>query len=149
MHLSVTSVEPDAGEMSAGEPPRAGGRNGAIVPFADELRIRRVELNISQAELATQLGVSQQTISRWETVGTVAPGPRRIAALAAALRLDLAALLRSAGYLNDVDVETRAEALATQVGRMTTSELVLLVDAAWQQLRQRLSGVTPWNPFRV
>jgi transcriptional regulator with XRE-family HTH domain len=37
----------------------------------EELRIRRVALNLTQAELAERLGLRQHHISRWES-GTVA-----------------------------------------------------------------------------
>ncbi|MEY2434339.1 MAG: helix-turn-helix protein [Acidimicrobiaceae bacterium] len=105
----------------------------------EELRTRRVELHISQAELATRLQVSQQTISRWES-GATSPGPRRIAELADALGLNLSALLRSAGYLlaSDFAADT-LRPTAAELGRMTTSELILFIDAGWQQLRGRLA----------
>jgi transcriptional regulator with XRE-family HTH domain len=111
----------------------------------EELRTRRVELNISQAELARLLQVSQQTISRWES-GRTSPGPRRIGALADALNLDLSALLRSAGYLlaSDFTANTLRPTVA-ELGRMTTSDLVLFIDAGWQQLQDRL-GVSPIRP---
>ena len=104
----------------------------------EELRIRRVELNISQAELAELLQVSQQSVSRWES-GRTTPGPRRIAELADALSLDPSALLRSAGYLlaSDFTADPLRPAIA-ELGRLTTSDLVLFIDAGWQQLRRRL-----------
>jgi transcriptional regulator with XRE-family HTH domain len=104
----------------------------------EELRMRRLELKISQVELASRLQVSQQTISRWESGGTT-PGPRRIAELADALRLDIAALLRSAGYLHASDITAATPSpLHSELARMTTTELVLFIDAGWQLLRGRL-----------
>jgi transcriptional regulator with XRE-family HTH domain len=106
----------------------------------EELRTRRVELNISQSALAGRLQVSQQTISRWET-GDTSPGPRRIAELADALSLSLPALLRAAGYLLASDHSAEALApTAAELSRMTTSDLVIFIDAAWQQLRSRLAA---------
>jgi transcriptional regulator with XRE-family HTH domain len=108
--------------------------------LSEELRTRRVELHISQVELATRLHVSQQTISRWEN-GAISPGPRRIAELAEALGLNPSALLRSAGYLlgSDFAVDMTSPT-AGELGRMTTADLVILLDAVWQQLRARLTA---------
>jgi hypothetical protein len=52
--------------------------------------------------------------------------------------LDPGALLRSAGFLHAVDRTTAIEPLLTELGRMTTTELVMFIDAGWQQLRGRL-----------
>ena len=106
----------------------------------EELRTRRVELKISQSELAARLQVSQQTISRWES-GDTSPGPQRLAQLAESLSLFLPALLRSAGYLlaSDFMVDTLRPTVA-ELGRMTTADLVLFVDAGWQHLRRRLAA---------
>jgi transcriptional regulator with XRE-family HTH domain len=116
--------------------------------LSEELRARRAELGMSQAGLADQLGVAQQTISRWEGGGS-SPGPRQIVALAEVLSLNLSALLRSAGYLvaSDVIVDT-VRPSGAELMRMTTTELVSFVDAAWQQLRHRLV-VLPANPTSV
>jgi len=50
-----------------------------------------------QVELAASLGVSQQTISRWEQ-GKSRPRAAQIPALATALNIDIARLLSAAGY---------------------------------------------------
>lgn len=50
-----------------------------------------------QVELAAALGVSQQTVSRWEQ-GKSRPRAAQIPALAAALNTDAARLLSAAGY---------------------------------------------------
>jgi transcriptional regulator with XRE-family HTH domain len=106
----------------------------------EELRARRVELNISQAELARRLHVSQQTISRWEHGGAT-PTPQRIAELGDALRLDLAALLRIAGYLHAADFTANTlTPMVADLERATITDLVLFIDAAWQQLRGRLAA---------
>ena len=111
--------------------------------LSEELRTRREELQISQAELANRLQVSQQTISRWEN-GSTSPGPRRIAELADALGLNLSDLLRSAGYLLASDFATDTpRSTAAELGRMTTSDLIIFIDAGWQQLRSRLATPPP------
>lgn len=110
------------------------------MPLPEELRTRRIELNISQSALADRLQVSQQTISRWET-GDTLPGPRRIAELAEALSLSLSALFRSAGYLVAPDFTSATLGrTADELGRMTTSDLVAFIDAGWQQLQGRLAA---------
>jgi transcriptional regulator with XRE-family HTH domain len=113
--------------------------------LAEELRTRRLELSMSQGQLATRLAVSQQTISRWESGGT-SPSPRRLAELAAILGLDTAALLRSAGYLARTEF-TAATVLPTgvELGRLTIDDLVRFIDAGWQQLLTRLA--TPAQPL--
>ena len=51
----------------------------------------------TQAELAHQLGASQQTVSRWEA-GTSRPRANELAKLAALLKVDVAELSHAAGY---------------------------------------------------
>ncbi|MGA4275681.1 helix-turn-helix domain-containing protein [Ralstonia nicotianae] len=51
----------------------------------------------TQAELAHQLGASQQTVSRWEA-GTSRPRANELAKLAAALEVDVIELSHAAGY---------------------------------------------------
>lgn len=52
------------------------------------LRSRREELGLTQAHLASRLGVSQPTIHRWET-GENEPNGRALARLMKLLRLTL------------------------------------------------------------
>jgi transcriptional regulator with XRE-family HTH domain len=113
----------------------------------EELRTRRTELGMSQAELADRLEISQQTISRWEA-GSAAPGPRRIAELAAVLGLNLSALFRSAGYLLASDfVVDRLRPTDAELEQMTITELVSFVDAGWRQLRVRLAVLPAPTPM--
>ena len=42
------------------------GRTGASVLAAEEIRSRRLELGLTQAELAQRLGVTANTVARWE-----------------------------------------------------------------------------------
>lgn len=44
----------------------------------EELRSRRKALHLSQAELAQALGVTQNTISRWEVGSMKMDGPRSL-----------------------------------------------------------------------
>ena len=55
--------------------------------FGDFVKLRREELDLDQAELARQLGVNQQTVSKWEQAKAV-PRPKRIHRLAEVLRVD-------------------------------------------------------------
>jgi transcriptional regulator with XRE-family HTH domain len=67
-------------------------------PLAERILSARVALGIgTQAELAHQLGTSQQTVSRWEA-GTSRPRANEISKLAAVLRVDVTELSRAAGY---------------------------------------------------
>ena len=49
--------------------------------FGDFVKLRREELSLDQTGLARQLGVNQQTVSKWEQAKTV-PRPQRIRQLA-------------------------------------------------------------------
>jgi transcriptional regulator with XRE-family HTH domain len=104
------------------------------VTFPDELRVRRLELGLSQDELAARLQVTQQTISRWEN-GTTLPGPRRVVDLAVELELEPSGLLRAASYLGDR--EHGGVGSPPAQGR-TLAEIVLCIDEAWSELRERL-----------
>ncbi|HEX2149609.1 MAG TPA: helix-turn-helix transcriptional regulator, partial [Actinomycetota bacterium] len=55
--------------------------------FDRTLRSRREELGLGQSQLAERIGVTQQTISRWES-GEIVPPPKRLAKLAQALNID-------------------------------------------------------------
>ena len=48
--------------------------SGPIRITKEQLRAQRIELGLSQAELATELGVARGTITRWE-VGSLAFPP--------------------------------------------------------------------------
>src|SRR6202022_3982232 len=74
------------------------------------LQERREELGIGQADLAKTVGVTQQTISRWENEEAVPP-PKRLTQLAAALEIDLDRLLGYAGYLPTSPALSRSQLL--------------------------------------
>jgi len=70
--------------------------------LAERILSTRVALGIAtQAELAHQLGTSQQTVSRWEA-GTSRPRANELPKLAAVLRVDVTELSRAAGYAPEV-----------------------------------------------
>ena len=104
--------------------------------LSDELRKRRLQLQMTQDELAHTLQVSQQTISRWEQ-GTTAPGPRRIADLAAALSVDRTGLLRSAGYVA-TSVAPTLQPVVEDPDRLTMADLLSHIEACFELLRRRL-----------
>ena len=67
--------------------------------FGALIRARRQRLGLTQAQLATALGVSQPRVQQLES-GTACflPRPGALRALAQALEVPLAALLGAAGY---------------------------------------------------
>ena len=70
--------------------------------LASRLYDLRMAVGIAtQAELAHQLGISQQTVSRWEA-GTSRPRANQLGKLATLLAVDVAKLTIEAGYVPDV-----------------------------------------------
>lgn len=109
------------------------------VLLGDVLRRRREERGWGQAEIADRLGVTQQTVSRWEN-GDSLPRPRRLLEIAELLGLDSSTLHRLAGYLpgSDSDLASGPGGRAfEQVGDLSDSELILLIDRAWREFRRR------------
>jgi transcriptional regulator with XRE-family HTH domain len=119
--------------------------------FGDFIKLRREELRLDQAGLARQLGVQQQTISKWEKAKTV-PKPSRIRDLADVLRVEVSDLMRYAGYLaegdpEDVQAKEPIHHLLEQVGCLTDDQLIVLVDQAWEEYRGRV-GFSLEDPRR-
>lgn len=112
--------------------------------LGETLRIRREELGFGQERVASKLGVTQQTVSRWEK-GLAVPRPARVVELADLLDVDPAWLHRVAGYL---PAEERSAAsqpwheLLQRVPELTHTELMLLMDRVWEELRGR-EGLSP------
>lgn len=110
--------------------------------FGDFVRVRREELNLDQSGLGRRLGVNQQTVSRWEQAKAV-PRPDRIRRLAEVLRVEVAELMRYAGYLPE-DQPAEAEPdepfhrLSEQLSGLTNDELLSLIDQALQEYRSRV-----------
>lgn len=110
--------------------------------FGDFVKLRREELNLDQIALARELGVKQQTVSKWEQAKTV-PKPARIRQLAGALRVDVSDLLRYAGYLPDgradeAQAEDPLHQLLEQASHLTNEQLIVLIDHAWELYRDRV-----------
>jgi transcriptional regulator with XRE-family HTH domain len=103
------------------------------------LRRRRDELGISQSDLARRLGVQQQTVSRWESGGSL-PRPVRILQLAAELEVGHDDLLRSAGYLPHADpppIQQLFTGIFDRLPTLSDGELFLLLDRTWEEFRGR------------
>jgi transcriptional regulator with XRE-family HTH domain len=110
--------------------------------FGDFVKLRREELNLDQTELAQSLGVHQQTVSKWEQAKTV-PKPQRIRRLAEILRVEVADLMRYAGYLPDGEPPARnsgdqLQQLMNHVATLTDDQLIVLIDHAWEAYRDRV-----------
>ncbi|HZJ51274.1 MAG TPA: helix-turn-helix transcriptional regulator [Actinomycetota bacterium] len=108
-------------------------------PLDRTLRARREQLGLDQAQVAEFVGVSQQTISRWES-GAITPPPKRLAKLAVALDIDLDRMLAYAGYLSNGADWPRWQLLNTFSERMTElsdDELAAVIDQAWEELSRR------------
>ncbi len=61
------------------------------------LKERRVELGLTQSDVARHVGVSEATVSRWESGDIASMKQNRIAALAEILRLEPAAIIAAEG----------------------------------------------------
>ncbi len=108
--------------------------------FDRTLRVRREELGLGQAELAQRVGVTQQTISRWEN-GEVVPPPKRLAKVALALDLDLDRVLAYGGYLPDATDWPSWHVLNLcydQMSNLSEDELLMLVERAVLEIRKRI-----------
>lgn len=106
--------------------------------FGEILRARREEQGLEQSDVARRLGVTQQTVSKWET-GVTVPRAGRIAALASLLDLDPALLHRAAGA--GAGPASRAPGgppvSALSLELLSERDLLRLLDAAWQEFRRR------------
>ncbi|HVF76272.1 MAG TPA: helix-turn-helix transcriptional regulator [Acidimicrobiales bacterium] len=106
--------------------------------FGEILRARREEQGLEQGDVARQLGVTQQTVSKWET-GVTVPRASRIAALASLLELDPALLHRAAGSAGASSLRAGSFPAVSSLALELLSErdLLRLLDAAWQEFRRR------------
>lgn len=114
--------------------------------FDRTLRTRREELGLGQGALAQRVGVTQQTISRWDS-GEIVPPPKRLGRLAEALDLDVRRMLSYAGYLgaepagnDDWDGLT---VFYERMPQLTSEELLLVVQRAAEELHSRLPQQAP------
>jgi transcriptional regulator with XRE-family HTH domain len=95
--------------------------------FADRLRTELRALRLSQAALAEQLGVSQQTVSKWLT-GETQPRVKLLPALAEALGMeptDLSAALVARAEPKSLDeaMELRVAALDRRIRDLTPAQM--------------------------
>jgi transcriptional regulator with XRE-family HTH domain len=100
---------------------------------------RRRDLDIDQPTLATRIGVSQQTISRWEG-GSNTPSRQYIKSLADALKVDEAHFHRIAGYAPDVaiqDVDQLFDSVVASIDQLSSQQLLDLLDLFWRTYRAR------------
>lgn len=125
------------------------GEDDAYMGLFDQtITVRRVELDLSQTDMAERLGVSQQTVSRWEG-GFAIPEPERVVAIADVLNLEKESLLVYAGY---IPLDDRSnywhdfQSIYDRIMHLSDKELVLLLDKAWQEHRRRQGFVAPKEP---
>lgn len=106
--------------------------------FGEILRARREEQGLEQGDVARRLGVTQQTVSKWET-GVTIPRAARIAALASLLDLDAALLHRAAGVGGGPLLRPGTSPSLSNLSLELLSErdLLRLLDAVWQEFRRR------------
>lgn len=109
--------------------------------FGHNLQHRREEMGVGQAQLAKRVGVTQQTISRWEK-GEIVPPPKRLSQLAAALGIDLDTMLGYAGYSpRSPALLGRAELLRAfydLIPELADVELCVVFDRTWSEIRLRV-----------
>lgn len=116
--------------------------------FDVTISVRREEVGLSQAELATRVGVSQQTVSRWES-GVAIPQSERVVSLAKVLGLEEERLLGYAGFLPQSDRSeywVQFQSLYESLVQLSDKELILLLDRAWQEHRRRQGFEAPKEP---
>lgn len=108
------------------------------------LRTRRQELGLMQSQLADLVGVTQQTISRWES-GEVTPPPKRLGRIAEVLDMDMDRLLSYAGYLpsnGSLDDAQVIRLVDEQIDRLTDADLLTLAGRIVEELAQRKTDST-------
>lgn len=69
-----------------------------MTPFAKMLSDLRKHENVTEAEIAVRMGVSQAAVSQYEN-GLIMPRPARVVALAKAYKLNVTETLAQGGFL--------------------------------------------------
>lgn len=111
---------------------------GALRPrLAKNLAQRRSALSITQAQLAERLGVSSETVARFER-GVYSPSLQKLEALAEALRIPASELIAEDRTLTRTDQESRL--LACFVGLSNEEQVFLaeLLESCSTHLRRRV-----------
>lgn len=113
--------------------------------FGRLLSSARTRQALSQGELAAQLEVAQQTVSRWEKGQSRPPG-KMVARVAAALDLDVGELVSAAGRTAKPDSDPGAEPLPTRP-LLRTIPLTSLAEDVFEQfvaelVERRFQGAT-------
>lgn len=103
----------------------------------DIIKSRRLELNLTQKEVADFVGVSEATLSRWESGEIKNVGSNRLASLANILNLDPSILIGSDEHLRELELELEAISPALDVLRKTKS-----IDLA-EDLENRIKHIMP------
>lgn len=103
--------------------------------FGQLILSRRERLGLGQRALAERLGVTQQTVSRWERSAHLPP-PRQFLALVEALETTPTAMLRALGYAVDGH-EPAVDELVVGLSNRTTAELLELAIEALRELQGR------------
>lgn len=103
----------------------------------DIIKTRRITLGITQAQLAAAVGVSEATVSRWES-GDISNMKRsRIAALAKALQISPSVIM---GW--DEEIE-KAEDLGYRVDELQKETAPTVTDERDIEMLSLLSRLTP------
>lgn len=103
----------------------------------DIIKTRRITLGITQAQLAAAVGVSEATVSRWES-GDISNMKRsRIAALAKALKISPSVIM---GW--DEEIE-KAEDLGCRVDALKKETAPTVTDERDLEMLSLLSRLTP------
>ena len=103
----------------------------------DIIKTRRITLGITQAQLAAAVGVSEATVSRWES-GDISNMKRsRIAALAKALQISPSVIM---GW--DEEIE-KAEDLGYRVDALQKETAPTVTDERDLEMLSLLSRLTP------
>lgn len=91
--------------------------------FAKWLKKRRIELDLSQGQLATYSGLSDAFISQIETGVRGTPKPETLKKLVGPLKVSYEEIMQAAGYLPSDGEVVEAHELAPDVEGLTEEEL--------------------------
>lgn len=97
--------------------------------FGDLVRSRREELGLTRQQLAAAMEVRDSTVTRLEQGKFAAPRPDKLARLADALRLDLADVFATVGYLVPTTLPGWREYLTTKYPDLPPAAVDELVSA--------------------